>query len=152
MGITVNINSGKDYEKLPEGVFPAVLADIVDLGVQDTQYGPKEKVRLVWLTNQVDSEGHTMRAFETFTKSLHEKAGLRKRVDPIIKANNLAPIPDKGTYDLDALLGINRRLVIQHNESAKGDVYANVTSTLTPDPGQTIRIPSDFKRKEASKG
>lgn len=153
MGITVAINSGKDFEKLAEGIHNAVLADIVELGIQETQYGPKEKLRFVWLTDSVDSEGKTMRAFETFTSSLHEKATLRKRVDQIV-GKGLDNTPGKGLvaltpkgeeYDIEMLLGVNRRLVIQHNENGKGDVYANVTSTLAPE--KKLNVPKDFQRK-----
>lgn len=145
MPITVNINSGKEYEKLSEGVHSAVLADIVDLGVQDTQYGPKRKVRFVWLTDEVDAEGQTKRAFETFTASLHEKATLRKRVDQIVGKTG---VPVSGEFNLESLIGVNRRLVIQHNEGGQGNVYANVTSTLAPE--KKLSVPKDFQRKTIS--
>lgn len=144
MPITVSIDSGKDYEILPEGVYAAVLADIVDLGVVDTAFGPKEKVRFVWLTSEVDAEGRTMRAFQTFTKSLHEKATLTKTVKQIAK------VPTSGSFDLEGLLGTQARLVIQHSEGKEGKVYANVSSILKPDAKTgNVNIPVDFERKAA---
>jgi hypothetical protein len=140
MPIIVSIDSGKDYEILPEGVYAAVLADIVDLGVVDTAFGPKEKVRFVWLTSEVDQEGRTMRAFQTFTKSLHEKATMTKTVKQITK------VPASGSFDLETLLGTQARLVIQHVEGKEGKVYANVTSILKS-TGGTVNIPVDFERK-----
>lgn len=153
MPITVSINSGKEFEILSEGTPAGVLADIVDLGIKETQYGMKHKVRFVWLTDEVDGDGKTKRAFETFTKSLHEKATLRKRVDNIV-GKGLDGVPGKGVvdltpkgeeYNLEQLLGVQRRLVIQHNENGKGDTYANVTSTLPPE--KKLNIPKDFQRK-----
>ena len=154
MAIVVDINAKKEYEKLSEGVHVGVLADIVDLGIQPSQYGDKHKVRFVWLTDEEDSEGYTKRAFETFTLSpqclTHEKAGLRKRLEPIAKENKIV-LPTSGKFDLDVFIGVNRQLVIQHNENAKGDVFANVSSTLPLKPGmQKISIPADFKRKEGA--
>jgi hypothetical protein len=140
MPITVSIDPGKDYEILPEGVYAAVLADIVDLGVMDTAFGPKEKVRFVWLTSEVDQEGRTMRAFQTFTKSLHEKATMTKTVKQIAK------VPASGSFDLETLLGTQARLVIQHAEGKEGKVYANVSSILKS-TGGTVNIPVDFERK-----
>lgn len=141
MSITVSIDSGKDFEVLPEGVYPAVLADIVDLGVVDTAFGPKEKVRFVWLTSEVDSEGRTFRAFQTFTKSLHEKATMTKTVKQLVK------VPTTGSFDLESLLGSQARLVIQHGEGKEGKIYANVSSLLKPVAGAKVDIPADFERK-----
>jgi hypothetical protein len=142
MPITININSGEEREKLSEGVHAAVLADIVDLGVMDTAFGPKEKVRFVWLTSEADSEGRTKYAFQTFTKSLHEKATLTKTV------KQLTTIPTTGSFDLESLLGTQARLVIQHNEGKEGKVYANVASILKPEAGKPrVAVPRDFERK-----
>lgn len=144
MSIVININSGKDYEKVSEGVHTAVLADVVDLGLVDTQFGPKEKVRFVWLTSETDSEGRTKMAFQTFTKSLHEKATLTKTVKSM-----LGKVPTAGSFDLESLIGHNARLVIQHNEGKEGQVYANVSSILKAEPkSPKMDIPRDFVRKQ----
>jgi hypothetical protein len=152
MTLIIDINAKKDYEKVSEGVHIGVLADIVDLGMQPSQYGEKHKVRLVWLTDEVDSQGYTKRAFETYTFSLHEKADLRKRLEPIAKENKIT-IPSSGKFDVDVFIGVNRQLVIQHNENQKGDVFANVSSTLALKPDMyKLSIPADFKRKDTSNG
>jgi len=147
MAIEVSINSGKDYENLSEGVHPAVLADIIDLGVVDTQFGPKPKVRFRWLTSEVDSEGRTKSAFQTFTKSLHEKATLAKYVKSILGA-----APTGAKFDLESLLGVQRRLVVEHSEGKNGETYSNVTAILKPEPSSPkIAVPSDFVRKQDKK-
>ena len=146
MGITVKINAKKGYEKVSEGMHNAVLADIVDLGEVQTKFGLKPKVRLVWITNELDKEQKSKRAFETYTLSLHEKAGLAKR----LKGLGVS-IPTTGEFELDSVIGLNARLAIQHNAATdgSGDVYANVASTLKPAAGsQPMKVPADFVRAQ----
>jgi hypothetical protein len=149
MPIEVAINSGEERETLSEGVHAAVLADVVDLGMMDTAFGPKEKVRLVWITGEADSSGKTKYAFQTFTKSLHEKASLAKFVKQILGAQG---IPTAGKFDLESLLGTKGRLIIQHNEGKEGRVYANVTSFLKADKNTpAVSVPRDFVRSQDKK-
>jgi hypothetical protein len=147
MGIVVKINAKKDYEKVSEGMHQAVLADIVELGVEQTKFGPKDRVRLVWITDEADKEGRSKLVFEKFTLSLHEKAGLAKRFKSIGIA---VPTANDAEFDLDKALGTNARLVIQHSEpTPDGDVYANVASALKADPKATrLSIPKDFVRQQ----
>lgn len=146
MGIVVNITStDKVYEKLSENIHPAVLVDVIDLGEVATEFGPKLKCRLVYMTNEKDTEGNRKLAFETFTQSLHEKASLTKRV------KSLGFTPADG-FDLDQMIGVNARLVIQHNEGKgknAGKVYANVANTLKPSPdAPKMTVPGDYVRKQ----
>lgn len=142
MPIVININSGKDFEPVSEGVHSAVLADIVDKGVVQTAFGPKHKVMFLWLTDEADEGGQTKYVFQSFTASLHEKAGLRKAVKAIrgrdIEGEN---------FDVETLLGSQAQLVIQHNEGQDGKVYANVQAILKP-KGPKVEIPADFTRKK----
>ena len=141
MRIPVKIDS--DFELLSEGIHPAILADVVDLGERDTQNGPKLKVQFVWLTSEVDTEGRTKRAFETFNQSVHERSRLGQTVRKLG-----AVVPSSGFYDPEDLIGTQRNLVIQHNEAADGKVYANITAYLKPDgKSPKMSIPRDFERK-----
>ena len=141
MPITVNINSGADFEPVSEGVHAAVLADIVDLCVVDTAFGPKEKVQFIWLTDEADENGRTKYLFKRYTKSLHEKAALRKDVKAILGKDI-----EGSSFDLESLIGRNNQLVIQHSESNQGKVYANVIGILKA--AVKLPIPADFQRKK----
>src|SRR5579859_4336054 len=100
MAIVININSGKDFEPVSEGVHAAVLAEVVDKGICETQFGPKHKVMLVWLTDEADEDGKTKYVFQSFTASLHEKAGLRKAVKAI-RGKDI----DGTDFDIESLKG-----------------------------------------------
>lgn len=150
MPITVAISgNSREFETLPEGVYPAVLADIVDLGPRENKFKPgtmTNALQFVWLTSEVDSTGRTFRAmqFVNQPKYLHEKAGLTKIVKSIL---GKLPTGD-GDFVVDDLIGSQAQLVIQHSEPNKdGNVYANVTSIMKPKAGTKVNIPVDFERK-----
>lgn len=141
MAIVVKINGGnQDFEPLSEGVHPAVLADIVDLGMVNTGFGQKHKVRFVWVTEEKDSDGRQKYAFKRYTLSLHEKANLRKDVKGILGKDI-----DGEEFDIETLIGKYNNLVIQHGEDEKtGKVYANVVTLMKPT--KRVAIPQDFVR------
>ena len=144
MPITISINSGKDFEPVSEGVHAAVLADVVDLGVVQTAFGPKPKVRLVFLSDEADEGGRTKYVFASYTASLHEKAGLRKAVKAIRGGRDI----EGSSFDVETLIGAQVQLVIQHAEGRDGKVYANVSSYLKPKAGIKVAIPADFTRRK----
>lgn len=145
MPIVVNINSGTDYEPVSEGVHSAVLADIIDLGKVQTAFGEKDKVRFVWLTDEADENGRTKRISKSYTKSLHEKANLRKDVEKIIGK----PLGSATSFDVERLIGAQNQLVVEHNEGTDGKVYGNVKAIMKPK--EKIAIPADFERKTGGK-
>ena len=143
MPITININSGSDFEPVSEGVHAAVLADVVDLGVVPTSFGNKHKVQFIWLTDEADKEGRTKYVFQRFTASLHEKSGLRKAIKGFTKRDIPA---DLKSFDIESLIGTQTALVIQHNEAPDGKIYANVTGYMRP--SAKVTIPGDFVRRK----
>lgn len=144
MAIVVNINSGKDFEPVSEGVHAAVLADVVDKGIVPTAFGDKHKVMFTYLTDEADEEGRTKYVFQSFTASLHEKASLRKAVRAIRGGRDI----DGSEFDIETLIGSQVSLVIQHNEGRDGKVYANIVSIMKPNPKVKVAIPADFTRKK----
>jgi hypothetical protein len=138
MGIVIEISSKKKYEPPSEGVHTAVLVDVIDLG-------RRHKIRLVWLLEELDSEGKPKRAFQTFTKTLHEKASLMKMLRQLG-----VHIPTSGSFTGDNLIARNAQLVIQHSESPQGKIYANVVAILKPAANtRKLDVPPDFVRESA---
>jgi hypothetical protein len=149
MAITVNISSGIDREPVSEGLHSAILADIVDLGVIDTGFGPKRKLQFTWLTDEADEEGKTKYLFNRYTASLHEKATLRKDFAKIAGRDLTAD--ELASKDLDIegiLLGRQNTVVVEHSEDPKtGKVYANIATFMKPQ-GAKLAVPADFQRKK----
>lgn len=145
MSLIVEINPVREYELLSEGVHAAVLADIIDLGLQPGFQGgpPKQKIQFVWLTDEADQKGYTKRAFARYTFSLHKKSSLTAALRQMKVA-----VPTTGKFNVESLLGRQQNLVIQHNPAADGSgkIFANIASYMAPN--QKVAIPADFKRKE----
>lgn len=59
------------------GLAPAVCVDVIDLGLVDTEWGAKPKLKLVFELGEQKPNGYPFTVSRTFTKSLHEKSALR---------------------------------------------------------------------------
>jgi hypothetical protein len=143
MSLKVSITQ-KAYELVSEGMHAAVLADVVDLGLVDTDFGKKHKGMFVYFVEERDSEGKQKRMFQRFTVSLNAKATLVKILAQLgIKVEG-------AEADLDALvLGKQVQLLISHADGDgqnKGRKFANITAITKPQVGQNVKAPEDFKR------
>ena len=140
MAIVASKPEQKDFEIPGDGLYQAVLADVVDLGDQPTMYGVKPRVRLVFVLAETDSEGRPFRLMQHMTKSLHEKAALYKAVRRLLGKEP----PD--SLDLETLIGKQCQLDVVQNEGSEGKMYANIANVLSPVKGQAVGIPQDFVR------
>lgn len=139
MSVKVSIQS---FELPAEGIQPAVLADVVDLGIQETQYGKKHKVRFVWVLAEEDSEGRQKRVFQKFTMSLNQKAGLYKTLTQM----GVKVAADAKEFELEDLLGTQKQLVIGYSDGDGGKTYANVVSIMKAAAGQDVQVSDSFTR------
>lgn len=132
----------KPYELPDEGEHVAVLADVEDRGVRDTKYGSQFQVRLWFLVDQKNSNGKHIKVTRTYNKSLNETSSLRKDVKSILGN-------DPGyKYDIEKLIGLNVRLVIEH-QTREGRTFAGVAAILKPAKGgKVLTIPNEFVRAQ----
>ena len=120
----------KVYAQAPEGLHQSVCADVVDLGIVDTQYGPKPRVRFVFQTETEDPETHQRYlVFATFGKNLSPKGRLR----PWLEAWRGRKLNDAelAALDLEKLVGINAQLQIVHEIATNGNEYANCQAIIS---------------------
>jgi len=116
------------YPTPDEGLHSAVCVDAISLGRLESPWGPKHKVSLIFELETTDEEGRRFIVGKRFTKSLNEKASLRKFLE---KWGGSKYTPDelqKGV-DLENLIGLNATLFIVHNETEER-TYANIESIL----------------------
>lgn len=110
----------------PEGVHVASLIEVKDLGLVETNFGPKHRARFVW---EIEHEGASYRVFQAFNVSLDPKSHMRKAITEILGR-------DPGSkFDLDTLVGSEARLVIGHDDGNDGITYANVRAVLPAKDG-----------------
>ena len=80
MSLTLTQSAGGDFTPHPEGIFPAVCVDVIDLGpVTSTWEGQTKtanKLRIVFETEEVGNDHKRMTVSKSFTASLHPKAKL----------------------------------------------------------------------------
>ena len=113
----------KTYENLTEGLHNVTITKVEDLGLQETNFGTKDRARLVFTAaDQKDKEGNPVDIFMTVTKSLHAKSQLGKALAAL-------KIPVGAEFDLNDVVGVKCQIVVQHNEK-DGKTFANVASII----------------------
>ena len=117
------------YKMPSAGSVQAVLAEIVDLGILETNFkGVSHRQRKCLLTFEVDElndRGERMIVSRRFTASLNENASLRKFLEGW--RGRLSPGEVK-QFDLSGLIGENAILSVSHTTGGDGRTYANIES------------------------
>lgn len=141
----------KEYTAAPEGLWPAVCCDVVDLGLQKSQWGEQYKVQIRWILDPADPElvdpksGKSFMVVKRYTNSLHEKSRLRPMLEGW-RGKKFSAEEEDG-FDLEKLIGVCCQVQIVHNAVDEGDVYADVQAVVPFPKNQTkIRVPSDYIR------
>ena len=135
------------FTPCPEGLHHAVCVDVIDLGVLQTAWGDKHKVRLVW---QIEEENLEARrrfdARKQYNLSLHEKATLRKDLEAW-RGRKFTDAELKG-FDLEKLLGANCQIQVVHDLSDDATIYANVQAVVPPPKHTAKLVPLDYTRHQ----
>jgi len=143
-------NSNGDFTPAPEGLWPAVCVDVVDLGVvqpKNPQYKPQHRIQLRWV---LDAEpplptGQPHMAVRGFGLSLGEKSHLR----PFLEAWRGKKFTDEELegFDVERLLGVNCQVQILHKK-VEGKTYGNVQTAVPAARGVSkMEVPKDYIRQ-----
>lgn len=125
--MAIIVTEGSTFEPHPEGQFRAVCVDVVEKLNVPTAFGPKNKVRLVWQTEESREDGKPFLASASFNASLHEQSRLRPFLESW-RGKKFTADELKG-FDLEALIGIGAVLQITHT-TKDGKTYDNVSSIM----------------------
>lgn len=133
----------KTYEKPASGLYNAILADIVDLGIVSTVFNGQTKsypaVRFVWFVNANGKDGKQLQVSARYNVSnLHEKSNIYKALKMIL---NAPPAPN---LDIDTLIGSVRQILVNTETKPDGKEYANIMGILPAPAGTVVPIPQDF--------
>ena len=128
----------KVFELPDEGVHNVVISEVVDLGVVDTKFGPKDRVRVVFdVLDQKDSTGEGLKLFVTANKVLSPKSTLG------ILLNDLEVVTT-GEFDLEDLVGIKKPAIVKHTVGENGKTYANIAGFLKNKKGKPVITDEDI--------
>lgn len=151
---------GSDYKPAPEGIHSALCVDVIDLGLVETAYGEKPKLRLVFELEAKMDDGRPFIQTKPFTASLHQKSTL----NGFISKWRGRPIGENETVDLDKLLGAQATLVISHvtAQDGSGKVFSSIDAVSKPtkklvasgeyDPAAARQRIADYKAKAPATG
>jgi len=156
--LTLTSNDGGNFEPHPEGIFPAICVDVMDLGMVETEFqGVKKmvnKVKVVFESEAKTADGKPCMVSKSFTASLHPKA----RLAEFIGKWRGRPVLPGETIDLSKLIGVCCTLVISHQLSQAGRKYATIDAVSKPtkkitqsgqyDPDAARQRYADWKAKQ----
>lgn len=131
----------KQYQQASDGIHPAVVADIQDLGVVQTKFGLKPKVQVTYLIgDERDEKEMPLRASQFLVNSIHEKANL---FNLILTLTGAEPTDD---FDSEELIGLQCRIRTRRYTNRKGLIYAGVNRVFPANGDAEVAIPLDFVR------
>jgi hypothetical protein len=150
--IIVTNAGGGDFTPHPEGQFAARCIDVVDMGWQRTDFGPKYKIRVAFFcgrTERREIDGEKvdvpMTVMGFFTASLNEKANLRKFLESW--RGRPFTIAEAARFDMEKMLNAEALIQVAHNKATNGKTYANITSIMRLPPGMGAPVtPPDYVR------
>lgn len=123
-----------EFTPAPEGLWQAVCCDVVDLGVQSSQWGESHQIQIRW---QIEGEDPKTKkpymVMRKFRLSLHEKSSLRPMLESW-RGKKFTATELEG-FDLEKLIGANCQVQVIHNIKGEGEVFANVQAVVPPQRG-----------------
>jgi hypothetical protein len=110
----------------PEGQFVAICYDVADIGEIKTQFGSKHKVLIDFQLPVNDpASGLPYTCGQTFTKSMNEKANLRKFMEQW-RGRAYTEEQIKAKVPLGRMKGVPALISIARKTQANGKTYANI--------------------------
>jgi hypothetical protein len=135
MALLSTDSGGAGFEPVPAGTYVARCVSVVDLGVQATGFGDKEKVYIGWevpserVEWEKDGQKHQGPALigSRYTNSIHPKSILGQH----LTSWRGVPFTDeeRSGFDLFTVLGAPCMISVTHTEK-NGKTYANVNAVM----------------------
>ena len=140
------------YPVPEEGLHAAVLVDAVNLGTLESQWGPKEKVSLIFELETEDENGKRFIVGKRFTRSLNEKSSLRKFLEKW-RGSKYTPDELRQGVNLENLVGQNATLFVVLNETEER-VFVNLESVIPykNKNGEVVLPSGDYTRVKDREG
>jgi hypothetical protein len=128
--------AGSAREVPSSGSHIAVCFQMVDLGTQDTSFGPRAQVRLSFEPlDEFMADGRPFIVGKNYTFSGHLHSNLRRDIEGWLAR----PVPDFSRLDLAERVGAVVVVGLQRATARSGRDYARITSLAHPPAGAALR-------------
>lgn len=128
MTLIVSADTAGTHSIIDEGTHIARCVWVIDLGTQETDFGPKKKVLIGWelpaITRTYEGQAEPAIVSKFYTACLSEKSNLRRDLE-LWRGRVFAPAELEG-FNLAKLLGVPCLLTITHRANAAGERKAVV--------------------------
>lgn len=149
----MNLGQNKKFERPAGGVYFGTIIDLVEMPQMPTAFGPKDKIRLLWVlsyTNNapyLDKEGKPMTIAGFYNATVSNNSNLTKAIRQIIQAQ---PPLLNNTEDLERLLlnRSNQLFVTQEPDQQNPAEFVSFVAGISPLPPGAIppQVPAGFVR------
>jgi len=149
---------GGNFKPAPAGTKVLTLVDVVDLGEVETSYGPKEKLKFTYQTEDTfEKDGDTLNyhVMQRYNKSMFKEGAkistLRAAIEALLRRSVLASDYDSdGKFDVEKLIGMSAMgNIVQTDPKPDGTVYSNISTIMAlPTGTPPVKINSSFVRKK----
>jgi len=135
-------DTGGGWTPHDEGQFAAICVDVIEHPKMETQWGIKDKVQVMFITDAPFRDDNPQSVSAWFTASMHPKARLREFVEAWFGKK----LPkDQTSFDTDVLVGCKATIQVIHN--TPGDTtYANINTIMKAPRGCKLTVPEDYER------
>ncbi len=135
---------GSDWAPVPAGTHIARCVTVVDLGLQETNFGPKNQVYIGFeipgftVEWEKDGQKHTGPGLigQTYTNSIHEKSNLGAHLTAW-RGRDFSE-QEKEVFDLFNILDVPAMISVTHRTTSQGKTYANISGVMGVPPGTAV--------------
>src|SRR6266436_5294866 len=149
----MDIGQGKVFERPQGGAFVGTIIDVVDMPKFASKYGPKDKVRVLWVLAHIngapylDKEGQPFTIARFYNATQTDNSNLTKALRQILQAQ---PPLITNTPDLARLLlgRSNQLFLTQEPDQRKANEFVTFVAGISPLPPGVVppKAPAGFVR------
>jgi hypothetical protein len=149
--VTIGSTSDSKYKPHPDGTFPAVCVDVVDLGRRVNAFEGKvkisPKIALVFRTGERREDGEYFDVAAEFTASMFDRATLRHFLESWRgKAYTEDQVADG--VPISKLCGQSALISVMHATSKQGRTYAKIATVMKLPKGMAVPEVGDYSRPD----
>jgi hypothetical protein len=149
----LNLGQNKKFERPQGGAYIGTIIDVVDMPQQMTKFGPRDKVRFLWVLAHsngapyLDSEGNSFTQAGFYNATVSDNSNLTKALRQIL--NGIPPVLNN-TEDV-AKLVLNRSnslFLVQEPDATKPGEFVTFVAGISPLPQGVVppQAPAGFLR------